>query len=360
MTKADVAVIGMAVMGKNLALNLADKGNRVAVYNRSTEVMRAAVAENPAQQLIGVETVAELVASLTRPRRILVMVKAGAPVDAVIDELIPLLDAGDVIIDGGNTFFPETQRRERALREKGISFVGMGVSGGEEGARFGPSLMPGGAESAWEAIGPMFEAISAKTDSGPCVTHVGPDGAGHFVKMVHNGIEYGDMQLIAEAYDLLRHAVGLSSDQIADIFDAWNGGEVYDVLGRGLGLGASAIGEVFDGWNQGRLSSFLIEITAQVLGVIDPETKRPLVDLVLDRAGQKGTGKWTVQAALDHAEPIPTIAAAIDARVLSSLKDERVAAESKIALDLGTLPALDRAAVIGDAEAAVLADKVYS
>ncbi len=301
--RADVGVIGMAVMGRNLALNMADHDHRVAIYNRSGGVTDEVIAANPGKKLVPEKTLAGFVEALERPRRILVMVKAGAPVDMVLAELVPLLAPGDVVVDGGNTFFPETQRREKELKAKGIHFVGMGISGGEEGARFGPSLMPGGAPEAWAATRPVFEAIAAKTDSGPCVTHVGPDGAGHFVKMVHNGIEYGDMQLIAEAYDL---------------------------MSRGLGMGAPAIAEVFAEWNRGPLESFLIEITAQVLAVKDPETGKPLVDLVEDRAGQKGTGKWTVQIALDHAVPIPTIAAAIDARVLSSQKDERVRASALV------------------------------
>jgi 6-phosphogluconate dehydrogenase len=333
MSKADIGVIGMAVMGKNLALNIADHGYTVAIYNRSGGVTDEVMAENPGKQLVPTKTLAELVGSLSRPRRILVMVKAGAPVDAVLGDLAPLLEAGDVVIDGGNTWFPETQRREKDLAAKGFHFVGMGVSGGEEGARFGPSLMPGGSAAAWDAIRPIFEAISAKTDSGPCVTHVGPDGAGHFVKMVHNGIEYGDMQLIAET---------------------------YDVLSRALGMGAPELANVFAEWNKGPLDSFLIEITAKVLTVADPETKRPLVDMVEDRAGQKGTGKWTVQLALDLAVPIPTIAAAIDARVLSSMKDERVRASGAIRAAVLAPTNNDKASVLRDAHDALLAAKIGS
>jgi 6-phosphogluconate dehydrogenase len=332
-SKADVAVIGMAVMGKNLALNIADRGYKVAVFNRSADVARAVVAENPKQGLVAHATLTELVGGLARPRRILVMVKAGAPVDQVLADLVPLLDAGDVVIDGGNTYFPETQRREKALSDKGVHFVGMGISGGEEGARFGPSLMPGGHAAAWEATRPVFEAIAARTDSGPCVTHVGPDGAGHFVKMVHNGIEYGDMQLIAEA---------------------------YDILSRGLGMSAPEIGEVFAEWNRGPLASFLIEITAAVLEVADPKTGRPLVDLVLDKAGQKGTGKWTATVALELAVPIPTIAASIDARVLSSMKDERVRAEKRLRAQVEERLLGDPAAIVRDLESALLAAKIGS
>ncbi|MFO0554249.1 MAG: NADP-dependent phosphogluconate dehydrogenase [Polyangiaceae bacterium] len=330
---ADVGVIGMAVMGRNLALNMADHGHRVAIYNRSGNVTDEVLRDHPQKTLVGTKTLKEFVAALARPRRMLVMVKAGAPVDAVLTELTPLLEPGDVVVDGGNTYYPETQRREKDLKAKGLHFVGMGISGGEEGARFGPSLMPGGAREAWDATRPVFEAIAAKTDSGPCVTHVGPDGAGHFVKMVHNGIEYGDMQLIAEAYDL---------------------------MARGLGMDAGAIGDVMAKWNDGPLSSFLIEITAKVLKVTDPETKQPLVDLVLDKAGQKGTGKWTVQVALEHAVPIPTIAAAIDARVLSSMKDERVRAAGRVRGAVETAANLDREATLKDIHDALLAAKIGS
>jgi len=331
--QADVAVIGMAVMGKNLALNMADHGHRVAIYNRSGNVTDEVIAENKGKPLVPTKTLPELVGALSKPRRILVMVKAGAPVDAVLNDLVPLLSPGDVVIDGGNTYFPETQRREKALKEKSINFVGMGVSGGEEGARFGPSLMPGGAIEAWNATKKVFEDISAKTDSGACVTHVGPDGAGHFVKMVHNGIEYGDMQLIAESYDL---------------------------MSRGLGLSAPEIGDVFAKWNDGPLSSFLIEITAEVMKVMDPKTKRPLVDMVQDRAGQKGTGKWTVQIATELGVPIPTIAASIDARVLSSMKDERVRASEKVRGAVEPAKGVDKAAVIQDIHDGLLAAKIGS
>jgi 6-phosphogluconate dehydrogenase len=244
------------------------------------------------------------VAALERPRRIMMMIRAGAPVDAVLQDLIPILDPGDIVIDGGNSWFEDTRRREALLREKKLYFFGVGVSGGEEGARHGPSLMPGGDPKAYELIRPVLEAIAAKTDSGACVTHVGPDGAGHFVKMVHNGIEYADMQCIAEAYHLLRDLLGFTPPQIADTFAAWN---------------------------KGPLESFLIEITAKIFKVADPERSGFLVDHVLDKAGQKGTGKWTAQVALDLGVAIPSIAAAIDARVLSSLKDERVRASSVLA-----------------------------
>jgi 6-phosphogluconate dehydrogenase len=301
MEHAQFGVIGLAVMGRNLALNVLDHGFSVAAWNLEPEVTAAFVAENP--RVRGVKTLAELVASLERPRRILMMIKAGAPVDMTLEKLAPLLEEGDIVIDGGNSWFQDTRRREEAYRAKKLSFVGVGVSGGEDGARFGPSMMPGGSKAAYERLSPVLEAIAAKTDSGPCVTYIGPDGAGHFVKMVHNGIEYGDMQLIAEAYDVLARIGGLSSAQLADVFAEWN---------RGL------------------LESFLIEITARIFTVADPSGGGPLVEQVLDKAGQKGTGKWTAQVALDLAVPIPTIAAAIDARVLSSMKDERVAAAARL------------------------------
>lgn len=297
-------MIGLAVMGRNLALNFADQGIRVAVWNLEPEATDVFMREyGGSGRFAAAHTFAELTAALSRPRRIMMMIKAGAPVDATIAALTPLLDSGDILIDGGNSWFRDTQRREAALRPTGVHFFGAGVSGGEEGARHGPSLMPGGAPEPYHHIKATFEAIAAKTDSGACTTYVGPDGAGHFVKMVHNGIEYGDMQLIAEA---------------------------YDVLHRGLGMEASELAETFGAWNRGPLESFLIEITSDIFRVRDEETGRPLADLVLDKAGQKGTGKWTAQVALDLAVPIPTIAAAIDARVMSSMKEERAAASRQL------------------------------
>jgi 6-phosphogluconate dehydrogenase len=301
MAQANIGMIGLAVMGRSLALNLADHGNRVAIWNREPRTADELAAQNPGKPLVVTHTLEQLVQSLEAPRVIMLMIKAGAPVDEMLGKLKPLLTPGDIVIDGGNTWFPETQRREKDYKAAGLRFVGMGVSGGEEGARFGPSLMPGGDKEAWERIKPIFESIAAKTDSGACVTHCGPDGAGHFVKMVHNGIEYGDMQLIAEAYDLLGRVGGLSAPQQA---------------------------EVFAKWNEGPLASFLVEITATVLKKKDGETGKPLVDLVQDKAGQKGTGKWTASIALELGVPIPTIAAAIDGRVLSSMKDARVHASS--------------------------------
>jgi 6-phosphogluconate dehydrogenase len=331
---ANIGMVGLAVMGRNLALNIADHGFRVGVWNLEGDVTDKFVAEYGADKFVGTKSLAELVKVLERPRRLWVMIKAGKPVDEVLNQLKPLLEPGDVVIDGGNTHFEETRRREADLKQKGLRFVGMGVSGGEEGARRGPSLMPGGDAGAWESLKPILESIAAKTDSGPCVTHVGPDGAGHFVKMVHNGIEYGDMQLIAEA---------------------------YDILGRGLGLSAPEIGEIFTRWNEGPLASFLIELTGQVLKVKDKETGQPLVDLVLDKAGQKGTGKWTAELALDLGVPIPTIGAALDGRGLSSMKDERVAAQSKIrGVTGGSAAGHDKAALIQAVHDGLLASKICS
>jgi 6-phosphogluconate dehydrogenase len=329
-------MVGLAVMGRNLALNIEDHGFRVAVWNLEQPATDKFIADNHGKKLVPTRTLVDLVAALERPRRIMLMIMAGAPVDSVLDQLKPLLAPGDIVIDGGNTHFQETRRREEDLRKLGLRFVGMGVSGGEEGARRGPALMPGGATEAWEAIKPVCEAIAAKTDSGPCVTHVGPDGAGHFVKMVHNGIEYGDMQLIAEAYDL---------------------------MARGLSMTAPEIGEVFARWNEGPLASFLIEITAKVLTVKDPETGNPLVDLILDKAGQKGTGKWTAELALDLGVSISTITAALDGRVLSSMKDERVAASKRVRGVVDASAATSSSGkedLIGAVHDALLASKVCS
>jgi 6-phosphogluconate dehydrogenase len=294
-------MIGLGTMGRNLALNIEEHGFPTVVWNLETEWMDAFIREHAGAKFTGARTLAEFVAALERPRRMMMMVPAGKPVDEMIARLGPLLEPGDILIDGGNSHFADTRRREAALREQQLNFVGCGVSGGEEGARIGPSIMPGGSDAAWLRIKDVLEAIAATTEAGPCVTHVGPDGAGHFVKMVHNGIEYGDMQIIAET---------------------------YDVLHRGLGLTTPDAGDVFAEWNRGILESFLVELTARVCKVIDPATGRPVVDVIEDKAGQKGTGKWTAQIALDLAVAIPTIAAAIDARVLSSLKPERVAASA--------------------------------
>jgi 6-phosphogluconate dehydrogenase len=298
---ADIGLIGLAVMGENLVLNMESHDFTVAVFNRTTSKVDAFVnGRAKGKKIVGTHTVADLVASLKRPRKIMIMVKAGAAVDDVINELVPLLEPGDILIDGGNSHFDDSTRRTRDLKAKGLLFVGTGVSGGEEGALKGPSIMPGGNPEAWPHVKPIFQAIAAKVADGtPCCDWVGPEGAGHFVKMVHNGIEYGDMQLICEAYQLLRNL---------------------------LGMDAAAMHDVFARWNQGPLDSYLIEITRDILGYIDPETKQPLVDLILDAAGQKGTGKWTVIAALDLGVPLTLIGEAVFARVLSSQKDERVAA----------------------------------
>src|SRR5919107_1763002 len=278
--KAQIGVTGLAVMGRNLARNFARHGH-------TKELVEQFGHEGT---FLPAETAEEFVASLERPRRVVIMVKAGKPTDAVIDEFAPLLEPGDMLIDAGNAHFQDTRRREAALKERGLHFVGTGVSGGEEGALHGPSIMPGGSPESYESLGPLLEDISAKVDGEPCCVHVGPDGAGHFVKMVHNGIEYADMQLIAEAYDLLRQAGGRSPAEIA---------------------------EIFQGWNEGRLGSYLIEITAEVLKQVDPATGRPFVDIVVDEAEQKGTGRWTVQAALDLGVPVSGIAESVFARALS-------------------------------------------
>ncbi len=326
----DVAMVGLGVMGSNLALNIEDHGFSVAIWNREPENTNRFCEQNKGKRFQATKTLEELMAALKRPRRIMMMIKAGAPVDEMLGKLLPLLEPGDVVIDGGNSWFKDTQARAKRLEEQGMHFVGSGVSGGEEGARFGPSLMPGGTRQSWESIRDVFEAIAAKSDSGACVTYCGPDGAGHFVKMVHNGIEYGDMQLIAEAYDLLR---------------------------RGLGMDAGQLAGVFDEWNRGPLQSFLIEITAKIFRKKDEESGQPLVDRILDKAGQKGTGKWTAQVALDLAVPIPTIAAAIDARVLSSMKTERVLASRTLG---GAAPASAAGISVQDIHDALYAAKVCS
>ena len=298
---ADIGIIGMEVMGRNIALNFERNGYTVAVYNRTTSKMQDLVDENPGKNLVPTETYEEFVAALKKPRRALVMVKAGKPVDYVIDDLAPLYEEGDLIIDGGNSYFHDTERRTNELEEKGLTFMGMGISGGEEGALWGPSLMPGGSREVWSAVDEMMQAVAAKAeeDGEPCVAYLGPRGAGHYVKMVHNGIEYADMQLIAEAYDILRHALNLSPTELADIFDEWN---------------------------QGELDSFLIDITVEIFRRVDDETGQPLVDQIRDAAAQKGTGKWTSQDAFNVGAAIPTIDMAVVARILSSFKDERVAA----------------------------------
>ncbi|HUZ52032.1 MAG TPA: NADP-dependent phosphogluconate dehydrogenase [Streptosporangiaceae bacterium] len=331
---AQIGVTGLAVMGRNLARNLARHGYRVAVHNRTYERTRTLVAEHGHEgTFIPSESVKDFVASLERPRAIIIMVKAGPPTDAVISELVPLLDPGDILIDCGNAHFVDTRRREQDLRARELHFVGSGVSGGEEGALNGPSIMPGGSAESYRTIGPIFESIAAQVDGTPCCVHVGPDGAGHFVKMVHNGIEYADMQLIAEAYDLLRTGTGASPAELADIFRTWN---------------------------EGDLESFLIEITADVMAHVDAATGRPFVDIVLDQAEQKGTGRWTVQSALDLGIPITGIAEATFARSLSGHADQRAAARAAFGSDLRPWTAPDRAAFVEDVRKALYASKVVA
>ncbi|MBB5955826.1 6-phosphogluconate dehydrogenase [Saccharothrix tamanrassetensis] len=296
---ARIAVTGLAVMGSNLARNLARHGFRVAVHNRTSTRTEALIEQHGHEgDFVPAETLEQLVASLQTPRQIIIMVKAGAPTDAVIDELVPLLEPGDMVIDGGNAHYADTRRREAALREAGLHFVGAGISGGEEGALNGPSIMPGGSAESYRHLGPVLESIAAEVDGVPCCVHVGPDGAGHFVKMVHNGIEYADMQLIAEAYDLLRRVGGRTPAQIADVFRTWNSGD---------------------------LESYLVEITAEVLGHTDADTGAALVDVIADEAEQKGTGRWTVQEALELGVPVTGIAEAVFARSLSGRVDQRTA-----------------------------------
>ncbi len=305
MTKRTFGVIGLAVMGENLALNVESRGFPIAVYNRTASKTESFMAQRAqGKDVKAAYSLKEFVEVLDRPRTILVMVKAGKPVDAVIDELKPLLEEGDTIIDGGNSLYEDTERRTIALEPTGLGFVGMGVSGGEEGALLGPSLMPGGTEASYRNLEPILTKIAAQVDDGACVTYIGPRGAGHYVKMVHNGIEYGDMQLIAEAYDLLKNTLGLNHQQLHEVFSEWNATD--------------------------ELNSFLIEITADIFSYIDPDTKQPLVELIMDTAGQKGTGNWTVQTSLDLGVPIPTIYAAVYGRVMSSYKDERVAAAQEL------------------------------
>ena len=331
---AQIGVTGLAVMGRNLARNFARHGYTVAVHNRSVARMESLVAEHGDEgTFVPARTMAELVAALERPRKVVVMVKAGAATDAVIDELSALLEPGDIVVDAGNAHFPDTVRREAALAARGLHFVGAGVSGGEEGALNGPSIMPGGTPESYASLGPMLEAIAATVDGVPCCTHVGPDGAGHFVKMVHNGIEYADMQLIAEAYDLLRH---------------------------GLGASAPEIGEIFAAWNTGDLESFLIEVTAEVLAHTDAATGRPFVDVVADAAEQKGTGRWTVQNGLDLGVPITGIAEATFARSLSGSAPQRAAARGVLPAETLAWDVADRAAFIEDVRLALYASKVVA
>lgn len=349
---SDIGLIGLAVMGQNLALNIADHGFKISVYNRTTSKMEEFVADNSNTPggLVGQATLEEFAASLKRPRRAVIMVQAGGPTDAVISALTEVFEPGDIIIDGGNAKWTDTIRREGELKEKGFLFIGSGVSGGEEGARFGPALMPGGDRDAYQHLEPVWNAIAAKVDPKtgkelkgaepgkpieggvPCATYIGADGAGHYVKMVHNGIEYGDMQMICEAYDL---------------------------MSRLLGMSAPEIGEVFKKWNTGILDSFLIEITGEVLCQKDPSTGADLVDMILDTAGQKGTGKWTSVSALDMGVPAPTVAEAVFARCISAVKEERVAA-SKILSGPDAAYAGDKDELIEAIHAALYCSKICS
>ena len=304
MSKQQIGVVGMAVMGRNLALNIESRGYSVSIFNRSSSKTDEVIALHPDKKLVPTYTVEEFVDSLEKPRRILLMVKAGEATDKTIQSLLPHLDKGDILIDGGNTFFKDTIRRNEMLANSGINFIGTGVSGGEEGALKGPAIMPGGQKDAYDLVAPILEEIAAKADDGaPCVTYVGPNGAGHYVKMVHNGIEYGDMQLIAESYDILRRVGGLTVEETAEVFKSWNTGE---------------------------LDSYLIEITADILTKKDPETGKPMVEVIMDTAGNKGTGKWTSQSALDLGVPLPLITESVFARYISTLKEEREVASKEL------------------------------
>ncbi len=329
MSQADFGLIGLAVMGQNLVLNVESRGFTVAVFNRTTTTTDEFLGKHPGKKLIGSHTLEDFVKSLKRPRKVQIMVKAGGPVDAVIEQLIPLLEEGDIIIDGGNSLYTDTERRDEYLTGKKLRFIGAGVSGGEEGARKGPSIMPGGPLSTWEVMKPIFESISAKVDNEPCVIHIGPGGAGHYVKMIHNGIEYGDMQLICEAYNIFKHA-GFTTDEMATIFNEWN---------------------------EGDLQSYLIQITGKALE--QKEDGKSIVELIVDKAGQKGTGQWTLLNAAENAVVISTINAAVEARILSSQKKQRVAASTQLT---GPTPAITtaKAELVKKVHDALYASKIIS
>ena len=332
--QANIGVVGLAVMGSNLARNLASReGNTVAVYNRTYARTETLLDEHPEANFVASKTIEEFAASLSKPRTALIMVQAGKGTDAVIDELVAVFEPGDIIVDGGNALFTDTIRREKAVRETGINFVGAGISGGEEGALNGPSIMPGGSDEAWATLGPILKSIAAVAEGEPCVTHVGHDGAGHFVKMIHNGIEYADMQLIAEAYDLIR---------------------------RGTGKSPAEIAEIFAEWNKGDLESYLIEITAEVLKQVDADTGKPLVDVILDQAGSKGTGVWTVQTSLDLGIPVSGIAEAVFARSLSSKPAQRAAASALPGPDENAWKPADADTFIENVRLALYASKVIA
>jgi 6-phosphogluconate dehydrogenase len=334
MGKADIGIVGLAVMGENLILNMESKGFTVACYNRTvSKVDRFLEGRAKGKDIIGTRTIEELAEALARPRKVMLMVKAGKPVDDFIDLLLPYLEEGDIIIDGGNSFFGDSIRRTEYVESKGLLYIGTGVSGGEEGALLGPSIMPGGSPAAWPHVKPIFQAAAAKVADGtPCCDWVGSDGAGHYVKMVHNGIEYGDMQMISEAYFLMKHLLGMAPDEMHMVFKEWN---------------------------EGDLDSYLIEITRDILAHVDTETGKPMVDVILDTAGQKGTGKWTSQSALDMGTPAPTVAEAVFARFMSAIKEERVAASKVLE---GPVPAYDgdKAAMIEEIRQALYASKICS
>ncbi|OBB86111.1 NADP-dependent phosphogluconate dehydrogenase [Mycolicibacterium peregrinum] len=330
---AQIGVTGLAVMGSNLARNFAHHGYTVALHNRSIAKTDALLAEHGSEgKFVRSETIAEFLDALEKPRRVIIMVKAGDPTDAVINELADAMEPGDIIIDGGNALYTDTIRREKAIRERGLHFVGAGISGGEEGALNGPSIMPGGPAESYKSLGPLLEEISAHVDGVPCCTHIGPDGAGHFVKMVHNGIEYSDMQLIGEAYQLLRDGLGLEAAQIADVFTEWNKGD---------------------------LDSYLVEITAEVLSQVDAKTGKPLVDVIVDEAEQKGTGRWTVKSALDLGVPVTGIAEAVFARALSGSVPQRKATTGLASGELGDKPS-ESAQFIDDVRKALYASKIIA
>lgn len=334
MSQCDIGLIGLAVMGENLVLNMESKGFSVAVYNRTTSVTDAfAEGRAKGKRIQPCRTLEEFVGALAKPRKVQIMVKAGAPVDTVIEQLVSLLEPGDIIIDGGNSLWTDTQRREKSLRERGLHFFGVGVSGGEEGALKGPSIMPGGSAEGWRAIEPIYTRIAAVAEGEACCRHMGTDGAGHYVKMVHNGIEYGDMQLICEAYAILKATLNPSAEELARIFSEWN---------------------------QGELDSFLIDITTKILAHKDPITGQPLVDMIVDKAGQKGTGKWTVGHATEMAVPLSVIASAVEARILSSLKADRVEASKRLPGPVTAPFAGDRAALVQAVRDALYASKIIS
>ena len=334
MNPSDIGLIGLAVMGENLVLNMESKGFSVSVFNRTAEVTQKFAANRASgKRILPTLSIEEFVSSLAKPRKIMIMVKAGAAVDAVIDQVLPHLERGDVIIDGGNSLYSDTERREGALSAKVLNYLGMGVSGGEEGALKGPSLMPGGTKEAWQIVAPIYRKIAAQVDGEPCCRYMGRGGAGHYVKMVHNGIEYGDMQLICEAYAILRDVLGLNTDELHDVFDTWNRGD---------------------------LNSFLIEITANIFLKKDPETGKPLIDMILDKAGQKGTGKWTLQSAIELGVVVSTINAAVEARVLSSMKEQRVRAAKQLPAPIPYRYEGDRQKLVDAVRDALYASKIIS